>query len=141
MIPSALRPGRAWLAALLLVAGVAASAEEPVLSRVREACGTEIDALCSNITRGDGRVIACLYAHQDQISHRCDYVLFDAAAELQQIMGAMSRVAQVCEPDIEHLCGNVVEGEGRMMKCLREKQMALSAPCHDAIEAIGIDVN
>jgi hypothetical protein len=132
---------RAWAACLLLLAGSAASAEETVVSRVREACGAEIDQLCSNITRGNGRVIACLYAHQDEISHRCDYVLFDAAAELQEIMGAMSRVMQVCQPDIELLCGSVKEGEGRLVDCLREKQMALSAPCHDAFEKVGIDVN
>jgi Cysteine rich repeat len=132
---------RAWAACLLLLAGGAASAEDTVLTRVREACGTEIDRLCSNITRGNGRVIACLYAHQDEISHRCDYVLFDAAAQLQEIMGAMSRLQQVCQPDIELLCGAVKQGEGRLMQCLREKQMALSAPCHDAFEKVGIEVN
>lgn len=135
--------GRALAAGMLLLAcaGTGASANETVISRVLDACGTEIRDLCSKITRGNGRVIACLYAHEDQLSHRCDYVLFDAAAELQQIMGAMSRVAQVCKADVEHLCGNVVEGEGRLMQCLETHQMALSAPCHDAFEKVGIEVN
>jgi len=133
--------GRAFAAAILLLAGASASAEQTVITRVLDACGTEIRDLCSNITGGNGRVIACLYAHEDQLSHRCDYVLFDAAAELQQIMGAMSQVAEVCKADIEHLCGNVVKGEGRLMQCLKTHQMALSAPCHDAFEKAGIHVN
>lgn len=133
--------GRALAAGILLLAGTGASAEQTVITRVLDACGTEIRDLCSNITGGNGRVIACLYAHEDQLSHRCDYVLFDAAAELQQIMGAMSQVAEVCKADIEHLCGNVVKGEGRLMQCLKTHQMALSAPCHDAFENAGIHVN
>ena len=133
--------GRALAAGILLLAGTGASAEQTVITRVLDACGTEIRDLCSNITRGNGRVIACLYANEDQLSHRCDYVLFDAAAELQQIMGAMSQVAQACKPDVELLCGNVVEGEGRLMQCLKTNQMALSAPCHDAFEKVGVHVN
>jgi len=133
--------GRALAAGILLLAGTGASAEQTVITRVLDACGTEIRDLCSKVTGGNGRVIACLYAHEDQLSHRCDYVLFDAAAELQQIMGAMSQVAEVCKADIEHLCGNVVKGEGRLMQCLKTHQMALSAPCHDAFENAGIHVN
>lgn len=126
-----------------LLLGLAAStrAEETVLSRVLEACGTEADRLCSQITPGNGRVIACLYAHEDQLSRRCDYVLFDAAAELESMMGAMRRVGVACKPDIELLCAGNTPGEGRILQCLRREQMALSAPCHDAIEAEGIHVN
>lgn len=141
MARHASRPLRALAAFALCLGAFAASAEESVLPKVLEACGAERDAFCSKITPGDGRLIACLYAHQGELSHRCDYVLFDAAAQLQEIMGAMSRLQQVCAPDIELLCGAVKKGEGRLMQCLREKQMALSAPCHDAFEKVGIHVN
>ena len=132
---------RALLACALLACALGASAERTVLSRSLEACRAEINAYCTKITPGNGRVVACLYAHQGQLSGRCDLVLFDAAAELQQIMGAMQRVAEVCKPDIEHLCGDVERGEGRIAACLKKNQMALSSPCHDAFENSGIDVN
>ena len=88
---------RALLACALLTCALTASAEETVLSKSLEACRAEIDAFCTKITPGNGRVVACLYAHQGELSGRCDLVLFDAAAELQQIMGAMQRVAEVCK--------------------------------------------
>ena len=61
---------RALLACALLTCALTASAEETVLSKSLEACRAEIDAFCTKITPGNGRVVACLYAHQGELSGR-----------------------------------------------------------------------
>ena len=33
------------------------------------------------MTPGQGRVLACLYAHGDKLSAKCEYALYDAAAQ------------------------------------------------------------
>lgn len=123
----------------LLLGAVDARAGE-ALTKALEVCKGEIKSYCSHITRGDGRLIACLYANEGQISATCDYALFDAAADLQNIMSTMREVAQVCKPDIELLCGKVEAGQGRVMQCLEKKQMALSTQCHLAFEKAGVDI-
>ena len=132
--------GRAIAMAVVLTCATGANADDKALTQALEACRAEVAEYCSKTTPGNGRVIACLYAHEDQLSLKCDYVLFDASAELQNIMGDMHEVGKACKPDIELLCTGVEKGEGRLLHCLKQKQKALSVPCADAIEDSGIDV-
>ena len=133
--------GRAFGAAALLFATAGVQADDKALTVALDACRAEVAEYCKNITPGQGRVIACLYAHQGNISATCEYVLFDAAADLQNIMGDMHEVGKACKADIEHLCSGVEVGQGRMLQCLKKKQMALAAPCADAIARAGIEVD
>jgi len=140
---STLNLARACLIALgaaLAVAPAMAAEEQPIIARLRDACGAEIKDLCSKVTPGNGRLVACLYANEDQLSGRCDYVLLEAASQLTSISTEMNEIARVCKPDIELLCQGAEVGQGRIAQCLRKKQKALSLPCADLIEKAGIDV-
>ena len=53
--------------ALLLSAG-AAKAQEDVIEDALEACKPEIETYCSQVTPGDGRLLACFVAHEDKLS-------------------------------------------------------------------------
>ena len=132
--------GRAFALAAMLLGASGARAEDKALTASLEACRAEVAEYCTSITPGQGRVIACLYAHENDLSVKCQYVLFDAAAELQNIMGDMYEVGKACKPDIELLCAGIKQGEGRVLQCLKAKQKALAAPCADAIEHSGIEV-
>lgn len=126
--------------AALFAAGGASATDSTVITQVRDACGAEITAYCSKITPGEGRLIACLYANEGSLSGRCELVIFDAAANLARISAGMNEVARICKPDIELLCNSMQPGQGGLAQCLRTNQKALSAPCADAFEKAGIDV-
>jgi hypothetical protein len=50
---------------------------------VADGCKTEIDSFCKNVTPGEARVLACLYAYCDKLSYRCKYSLYKAVCQLQ----------------------------------------------------------
>ena len=131
---------RAIVGAALLLVALGADAQTPVVSKVMEACKVEVEVFCDKITPGNGRVLACLYANEDQLSPTCGFNLYQGAGELQKLMGEMNRVAIACKADMETLCGAMSKRASRIGQCLRLQQRALSAPCRDAIEATGIDL-
>ena len=49
-------------------------------AQVQEGCSSELAQYCAEVTPGEGRLLACLYAHGDKLSGQCDYALYDAAA-------------------------------------------------------------
>ena len=56
----------------------AAAAEQDLVQTVAEGCKTEMESYCTKVTPGQGRILACLYAHGDKLSAKCEYALFDA---------------------------------------------------------------
>ena len=66
------------------------------------------------MTPGEGRLLACLYAHGDTLSGRCELALYDAAARLERAISAVTYVASECRAELETRCGQVVVGEGRV---------------------------
>ncbi len=122
---------------ILIMFTVNASAESPV-STVIEGCETELMTYCSNVVVGEGRVIACLYAYGDKLSGKCEYALYDAAAQLERVVSALSYLANECNNDIEQYCGSVRAGEGRLIECLNEKKNAISNRCYQAMKQVGL---
>lgn len=117
-------------------AGGHASNDEDIVSQIQKGCATEIEEYCSQVTLGDGRLLACFYAHEDKISGQCQFALYDAAAQLERAVSALNYVAGQCIGDIELMCPDVQAGEGRIINCLESKGDALSAPCRQAIEDV-----
>lgn len=124
-------------ASLFLLAGFSGSviAQGPV-DTVIEGCATEIETFCSQVSAGEGRMLACFYAHEDKLSGQCQYALYSAAAQLDQAVSALNYVAGQCENDIGSLCANVEMGEGRILDCLASQKDAVSAECTAAIEQV-----
>jgi hypothetical protein len=99
------------------------------------ACGKEIDDFCERVTPGEGRVVSCVMAFEDQLSDGCRLALFDIATLIGSTETFFEYAAEVCEPDIETLCGNVEVGEGRIAKCMLEQKASASQQCQEAIDA------
>jgi hypothetical protein len=120
--------------------GIAGSlcAQESVIETVANGCKTEIESYCKAVTPGEGRVLACLYAHQDKLSGKCEYALYDAAARLERAVAALTYVAQECEADLKANCTGVKAGEGRLLECLKKNEAKVSARCKGALKDVGL---
>ena len=82
--------------------GPAEAAVKGVIETVATGCEKEFAAYCQDVIPGDGRVLACLYAHADKLSGQCEYALFDAAAQLERAVAALAYLAHECGDDLEN---------------------------------------
>lgn len=127
---------------LLMVAAVFmlvsnANAAEDIIESVAKGCEKELTSYCSNVTPGEGRVLACLYAHNDKLSGQCEYALYDAAVQLERFVAALSYLANECDADLEKFCSAVEAGEGRLLQCLDDNSKKISARCTQALKDVG----
>ena len=125
---------------VLLLAGANAFAQDEIIDGVIKACEPEIQTYCSQVTPGEGRLLACFYAHGDKISARCEYALYDAAAQLEAFAAALTHLATECHDDLMKLCAQVELGEGRVATCLLENKADLTEACQQAIDDVGLEV-
>ena len=104
---------------------------EPALFRLslKNACAADQKTYCSKVTPGGGRLALCIIAHEDKISDRCFGAMLDTAEGIQLAISNVWRAAEVCEADMDKLCGNVEPGEGRIAQCLINKKSKLSTAC------------
>ena len=125
------------LMGVLLLATSALAEADPV-STVTEGCKKEIDTYCKTVTPGEGRILACLYAHSEKLSNRCEYALYDAAAQLERAVAALTYVANECDDDLEKYCSSVQPGEGRLLHCLEKNEKKVSGRCKSALKDVGL---
>ena len=114
-----------------------AMAAEGIVETVAKGCEKELTTYCSEVTLGEGRVLACLYAHNDKLSGKCEYALYDAAAQLERFVAALSYLANECDADLEKFCSAVEAGEGRLLQCLDENSAKISGRCTEALKDVG----
>ena len=127
-----------FLVALLVITSNA-NAIEDLIKSVATGCEKELKSYCSEVTPGEGRVLACLYAHGDKISGRCEYALYNAAAKLERFVAALSYVVNECDDDLEKYCDSVRAGEGRLAECLLNKNKdKISERCSQAIKDVDL---
>jgi hypothetical protein len=74
---------------LLILSGILlfvspAVAHQSLIDTVATGCKDELEKYCVDVTPGDGRVLACLYAYGDKLSGKCEWALYDASVQLQR---------------------------------------------------------
>jgi hypothetical protein len=109
-----------------------------VVDTVAKGCEKELTKYCKDVTPGEGRVLACLYAHEDKLSAQCEYALFDAAAQLDRAISALTYVANECGDDLEKYCADVSAGQGRLQNCLKKNDKKVSKRCKQALKDTGM---
>lgn len=124
--------------AVLFVGNVFAADKGPV-ETVLDGCNKDLQTYCKDVTPGEGRLLACLYAHEDKLSGRCEYSLYDAAAQLERAVAALTYVANECKDDLKAYCSSVKPGEGRLASCIDKNKDKISERCKQAIKDVGIE--
>lgn len=112
--------------------------EKGPVKTVMDGCQAELTTYCKDVSPGKGRVLACLYAHGDKLSGRCEYALYDASAQLERVIASLSYVAHECNDDLRTYCSAVRSGEGRLLDCLKKNESKLSDRCKVATKDVGL---
>ena len=104
------------------------------------ACKTEISAKCAGVSKGRGRIAACLYAHGNQLSGGCktevDKVSNSSAAKRYVPAGILSLqgteyeagLRKACTADAKKLCPSVTI-VNRVLVCLYSRVNKVSSGC------------
>ena len=114
-----------------------AIAAQDLVETVANGCEKELTSYCSQVTPGEGRILACLYAHSDKLSGKCEFALYDAAVQLERFVAALSYLANECDEDLDKFCTGVQVGEGRVLKCLDDNSEKISKRCTQALKDVG----
>ncbi|MDX2498623.1 MAG: cysteine rich repeat-containing protein [Desulfobacterales bacterium] len=123
---------------LVFMVATVASAGESLVDTVAKGCEKELNSYCANVTPGEGRILACLYAYGDKLSGQCEYALYDAAVQLERAVAALSYLANECDADLEKYCSSVTPGQGRLIDCLEKNSKNISKRCKQAVKDVGL---
>jgi len=99
------------------------------IKKIEAACSDDLKKYCSTVTPGDGRLLLCMEAHEDKISTKCEYAVFDASRNLERTLDRIEEVAEACWNDLEKHCANVPEGGGHIAQCLAAQKTSLAPAC------------
>jgi len=124
--------------AILPLLITSATAGQSLVDTVANGCKVEIEKYCAQVTPGQGRVLACLYAHEDKLSSKCEYALYDAAVQLERAVSALSYVANECDEDLDKYCASIEPGKGRLLDCLKKHDKQVSKRCKQAVKDVGL---
>jgi hypothetical protein len=122
--------------AMVLFSGLTFAQEIGPVEIVATGCEQEINTYCKDVTPGEGRVLACLFAHGDKLTNRCEYALYQAASELEQIVAAVTFLVGECADDLEAYCLDVEPGEGRLLQCIDDNLDKVSERCKQALQDV-----
>jgi hypothetical protein len=107
-----------------------------VAKKVQTACKTDIQRRCKNVTPGEGRMLYCILAYGDKLTPKCAGTMIEVGRDISMAMNDAAATADACYDDIEKLCPNVPEGEGRIAQCLLDNKPKLTKPCAGQLEKL-----
>ena len=117
-------------------ATLALCAQSAQAQSVFDACEPDIKQHCETVTPGNGRLSACLYAHEDQLSESCDAAFGEVGDVLDLVFERLRYVSQQCGEDLRKFCSETELGQGRKFVCLHSHKSELSAECGEVIDGV-----
>jgi hypothetical protein len=100
------------------LAGPPVFAEDP--------CYADVQRFCPDVEVGSSRIAVCLRANTAKLTASCRERLDANALKARRLIEAFGRA---CGKDVQDFCPGVEAGEGRVLRCLEQRQLELSASC------------
>jgi hypothetical protein len=149
--------------AVVLLAGVA-SAQAPTEEQrnaIKAECRSDFIAQCSGVTPGGIEALTCLQQHNATLSTGCRKAVSavskpkstsaepapaapattgattPAPATAAPTQAQRNAVKSACQRDFMAQCSGVTPGGTEALSCLQQHNAALSAPCQQAVAALG----
>ncbi len=121
---------------IILLACVAMN-EQLAAQSIFESCTKDLEIYCSEVTPGNGRISACIYAHEDKISDECDAATEDLSTLLDWFLETVRYTMDQCADDIQTYCAGTEFGGGRILSCLANKTSQIADGCREAVSLHG----
>lgn len=90
-------------------------------------CRADIERFCADVSRGGGRIAACLRQHYSELSSECK-------ARGRELHERVQEAREACREDISKYCKEMQPGRGRVVSCLKEHGPDLSTDCRAALK-------
>ncbi len=123
---------RAFTALPIILMALVAGSEQLAAQPIFESCSKDLETYCVAVTPGNGRTLACIYAHEDKVSEECDAATENGAALLDWFFETVRYVYDQCAEDVQNHCAVTEFGGGRILSCLIEKSSELTDACKKA---------
>ncbi len=134
-MPAYLR--RAFMSFPIILMALVAGNEQLAAQSIFESCAKDLETYCAAVTPGNGRALACIYAHEDKVSDECDVATENAASLLDWFFETMRYVYDQCADDVQKHCAGTEFGGGRIFSCLNEKSSELTDACKEVAAEFG----
>jgi hypothetical protein len=101
---------------------------------IQQPCAADVSKFCGSVSPGEGRVLLCMQAHDDQLSRACQFSLYRASRNLDRVINRVERMADACWNDIEAQCANA----DRIGQCVMEKAQSqqFSQACQTVVTGL-----
>ncbi|HEX4043304.1 MAG TPA: cysteine rich repeat-containing protein [Xanthobacteraceae bacterium] len=132
----------AVLAAVFLIGGIGFASAQTMsyadaVDQLAAACRSDFAKYCNNVALGNGRLRACLDAHQNVVSPRCQQTRAMVYASIGRRAAAQRDIGKICDADIERLCGTS-HADAHLVECLVSvSPTALSPACNQTFTDTG----
>jgi hypothetical protein len=136
------RQATVLVALSFLIGGVCAAAAQTLsyadaVDQLAVACRVDLAKYCKGVELGNGRLRACLDAHQNVVSPRCQQTRVMVYASIARRAAAQRDIGQICDADIERLCGTS-HADAHLVECLVSVSPAAMSPaCNQAFTDTG----
>jgi hypothetical protein len=128
--------------ASFLIFGIGAATAQTLsyadaVDQLAVACRTDLAKYCKGVELGGGKLKACLDAHQNVVSAQCQQTRMMVYASIARRIAAQRDIGDICEADIERLCGTS-HADTHLVECLLSiSPAAISPPCNQAFTDTG----